>query len=324
MTRPYSAALDLIDNGQGIYTIDAHYVAPRVASIHLIVASNGEAAFFDTGTNLSWPYVEGALATLGIPHHQVRYVIPSHVHLDHAGGAGQLIERFPEAQLVVHPRGARHMVNPSFLFQATIGVYGEEKTRQLYGAITPVPAARVIEAADDMVLQLGERRFTLLDTPGHARHHLCLHDSVTGSVFAGDMFGLSYRQFDVDGRPSIIPTTTPSQFDPDEMEASIRRLQALKPPAMYLTHFGKIADIDRLSEELLRQLADHVAVARSVLGVPRDDRYPLIQRGLTELFRGEARRQQWPMEEGAMLKWLAADIDLNAQGLEHWLVKSAA
>lgn len=325
MDNDFSAERDLIDNGHGIYTIDAHYVAPRVASIHLIVSEASEAsggrevAIFDTGTNLSWPFVAGALAHLGIDHTEVRYVIPSHVHLDHAGGAGQLIERFPSATLVVHPRGARHLIAPAKLFAATIAVYGEAKARRLYGDVTPVPAERMLEAADGMVLALGQRRLTLLDTPGHARHHVCMVDSVTGGIFTGDMFGLSYRQFDVNGRPSIIPTTTPTQFDPAAMRASIARLRALKPPAMYLTHFGKITGIERLAGDLLRQLDAHVAVAEAARALVPELRHGAIREGLTALFLSEANRQGWPMSTPDLLAWLDTDIDLNAQGLAFWL-----
>lgn len=319
MNPAFSAAADLIDNGDGIYTLDAHYVVPRLASIHLIRGANGQVAIFDTGTNRSWPYVEGALATLGIAHEQVAYVIPSHVHLDHAGGAGLLMQQFPRAQLVVHPRGARHLIDPAKLFAATIAVYGEDKARQYYGDVTPVPAARVIEASDGMVLRLGDRALTLLDTPGHARHHVCLRDGQTGGIFTGDMFGLSYRQFDVDGRPSIIPTTTPTQFDPDEMRASITRLLSFKPPALYLTHFGKITGIERLGEDLLRQLDEHVAVALAARDTPPEQRHGVIRAGLSGLYLAEARRQGWPLAEPALLDWLETDIDLSAQGLDHWL-----
>ena len=319
MTSLYSAAADLIDNGHGIYTIDAHYVAPRVASIHLIVGGNGEAAFFDTGTNLSWPYVAGALATLGIAHEQVRYVIPSHVHLDHAGGAGLLMERFQNAQLVVHPRGARHMIDPSKLFAATIEVYGEPRTRALYGSVTPVPAERVIEATDGMTLSLGGRTLRLLDTPGHARHHVCMQDEATGGIFTGDMFGLSYRQFDVAGRPSIIPTTTPSQFDPEAMQASIRRLLALHPPAMYLTHFGKVTGVDSLGEDLLRQLEGFLQAASAAKALPADQRHAFLVGELSAIFIAESRQRAWPMSEDAILAFLENDIDLDAQGLELWL-----
>ena len=318
----FSAANDLIDNGHGIYTIDAHYVAPRVASIHLIVGTGAEgveAAFFDTGTNHSWPYVSGALAALGIKPEQVRYVIPSHVHLDHAGGAGKMIENFPRAKLVVHPRGARHLVDPSKLFAATIAVYGEATTHRLYGELVPVPADRVIEAADGMVLKLGQRELLLLDTPGHAKHHVCLRDGQTGGCFTGDTFGLSYRQFDVAGRPSIIPTTTPSQFDPAAMRASIERLLAFNPPAMYLTHFGKVREVARLGESLLNQLERLMAMAQSLRDLPAAERHTRIRAGLSEHFLAESKRLGWSMTGPALMKWLETDIELNAQGLGVWL-----
>jgi len=318
----FSAARDLIDNGHGIYTIDAHYAAPRVASIHLIVgqgAEGDEAAFFDTGTNLSWPYVSGALAALGIAPEQVRYVIPSHVHLDHAGGAGKMMENFPRAKLVVHPRGARHLIDPSKLYAATIAVYGAANTLRLYGELVPVPAERVIEAVDGMVLKLGNRELLLLDTPGHAKHHVCLRDGQTGGFFTGDTFGLSYRQFDVDGRPSIIPTTTPSQFDPAAMRASIGRMLALKPPAMYLTHFGKVAEVERLGASLLSQLERFMEIARGLRDLPAGERHGRIREGLSEHFLAESKRLGWPMTGPALMKWLETGIELDAQGLGVWL-----
>ncbi|HET6720600.1 MAG TPA: MBL fold metallo-hydrolase, partial [Rhodocyclaceae bacterium] len=137
--------------------------------------------------------------------------------------------------------------------------------------------------------------------------------------FTGDMFGLSYRQFDVAGRSSIIPTTTPTQFDPEAMRASIERLLALQPPALYLTHFGQITGIERLGADLLRQLDEHVAVALAARDTPPEQRHGAIRAGLTGLYLAEARRQGWPLAEPELLAWLETDIDLSAQGLDYWL-----
>ena len=207
----------VIDYPHGISAVDSGYVRPQLDAIHLVV-EQGRAAVVDTGTNDSVPFVLAALADKGIAPDAIDFVILTHVHLDHAGGAGLLMAQAPNAKLVVHPRGARHMIDPSKLMAATRDVYGVEAATKMYGEIVPVPAERVIEATDGSAVSLAGRIFTFHDTPGHARHHNCIHDGATGHLFTGDMFGLSYRELDRDGRQFVFPATTPTQFDP---EASI-------------------------------------------------------------------------------------------------------
>lgn len=309
---------DLIVWGDGIHAIDAHYVRPRLAAIHLIV-ERGRAAFFDTGTVHSLPRVLAALQSLGLTADDVDYVIPSHVHLDHAGGAGAMMQAFPTARLVVHPRGVRHMVEPAKLMAGTIAVYGEAKARALYGELVPVPAARVIEATEGLVIDLAGRPLRVLDTPGHARHHICLWDARSATVFTGDMLGLSYRELDVDGRPSVWPTTTPVQFDPPAMRDSIARLLALQPRAACLTHFSRVTDVARLGADLLRLVDAHVAAAREVAAAGGDDRHARLLAALRALALAERERQGWRLDDAALGELLGVDLELNAQGLEIWL-----
>ena len=195
----------------GIHAIDSGYAGPLIDAIHLIV-EGGRVALVDTAHNAAVPRVLAALAQLGLAPDAVDYVILTHVHLDHAGAAGTLMEMFPRARCVVHPRGSRHMIDPSKLEGATREVYGADKAAALYGRLIPIAAARVIEATHDLVIDLNGRRLRILDTPGHARHHIAIHDSRSGHVFTGDTFGISYRQLDAaDGRQFVFPTTTPSQ-----------------------------------------------------------------------------------------------------------------
>lgn len=308
----------LINHDHGIYAIDALYVRPQLVAIHLIV-EQGRAAFFDTGTRHSLPQVLAALATLGLSPESVDYVIPSHVHLDHAGGAGAMMAAFPKATLVVHPRGARHLIDPAKLLAGATAVYGAAAVRELYGELLPVPAARVREAADGMVLDLAGRALTLFDTPGHARHHICLQDGRTGHLFTGDMFGLSYRELDVDGRPSVIPTTTPVQFDPPAMHASLDRLLALRPAAIYPTHFSRVGDVPRLGADLKRQIDDLVTLARRAQARGSDGLHGRLRDGVTALLLAEKHRQGWRLDDAALLELLEVDIELNAQGLGVWL-----
>ena len=250
-----------IDYSHGVTAIDSGYVRPHLDAIHLIV-QDGRAAVVDTGTSHSVPFVLETLAAKGLGPDAIDFVLLTHVHLDHAGGAGLLMQKAPNAKLVVHPRGTRHMVDPSKLMVATREVYGDDAARKMYGDIVPVPRERVLEATDGYTVDLAGRSFTFYDTPGHARHHNCILDGATGHLFTGDMFGLSYRELDRDGLQFIFPATTPSQFDPDAFHSSIARMTALQPDALYLTHYGKVFDVPRLAKDLLRLVDAHAEVGR--------------------------------------------------------------
>ena len=299
-----------------IHAFDAGYVRPGLAAVHLIV-ENGRVAVIDTAHNASLPRFLGALESLGLGVEAVDYIFLTHVHLDHAGGAGAYMEKLPRAKLVVHPRGARHMIDPTQLFAGASAVYGAENTRKIYGAPVPVPAARVIEAADGQIFTLAGRPLHCLHTSGHARHHQCIRDERARVCFTGDAFGAAYREMTVDGQPFLFPATTPTQFDPEAMKTSVRRLLALRPQAMYLTHFSRIDDVDRQGELLLRRIDDFVALAEAAPG-EGEVRKRTIQAALQNYFMAES-----PAGKKVDAAWLApvleVDLDLNAQGLVWWL-----
>lgn len=301
----------------GIYAIDADYVRPKLAAIHLLVEA-GRAALVDTGCNDSVPNVLAALDQLGMPRTHVDYVILTHIHLDHAGGAGLMLQQFPNARLVVHPRGARHMVDPSRLIEGTVGVYGAEATAKLYGDVLPVEASRIIEATHELRLDLAGRELLCLDTPGHARHHIGIVDRKSGHVFAGDIFGVSYQELDTDGRQFVFPTTTPVQFDPEAMHASIELLMSYQPQAMYLTHFGRLLDVPRHALDLHRRVDAYADIAQREKnsGAGRDER---IRQGLARLLLEETANFGCRLLPEEILEVYANDLSLNAQGLAVWL-----
>ena len=301
----------------GIHAFDSGYVRPQLAAIHVVV-ENGRAAFIDTGTNHSLPRALALLASLGLTPDCVDYVIVTHVHLDHAGGAGAMMRAFEHARLVVHPRGARHMIDPSALVKGASAVYGADEVRRLYGEVLPIDAARVIEATHELRVDLAGREFVCLDTPGHARHHICIVDRRSGAVFTGDNFGLSYRELDTDGRQFIFPTTTPIQFDPQAMHASLDLIMSYRPPYVYLTHFGQLVEPQAKANELHRLIDAHVAIARREPGAG-DDRLARIRAALAGLLLDEARRFGCRLADDVILEGFAADLDLNAQGLAHWI-----
>ncbi|HWU75388.1 MAG TPA: MBL fold metallo-hydrolase [Rhodanobacter sp.] len=301
---------------QGIHTIDTGFVRPGFDAAYLIV-ENGRAAFIDCGTNHSVPRMLGALDAAGLGIGSVDWLILTHVHLDHAGGAGELIARLPNARLLVHPRGARHMIDPSKLWAGASAVYGEAVMEREYGRLRPVPAERVVEAADGYEIDLAGRILRAIDTPGHARHHNAIHDERANVCFTGDVFGLSYREFDTANGPFILPTTSPVQFDPEELHASIQRLLALQPVAMYPTHFGRVEDVARLAVDLHVQIDAMVKLALEA-GTDADRHARLID-GLTGLYAARAQAHGWTGGRGMLEQLLHMDIELNAQGLEVWL-----
>lgn len=310
---------DWRDYGNGIIAFDAGYVRPILAAIHVIVES-GRVAFVDTGSNDSVPNAQAALEKLELDAAAVDYVILTHIHLDHAGGAGSMMAAFPNAKLVVHPRGARHMAEPSQLVAGVTAVYGDAYVRRVYGEIIPVPAGRIIEASDGCTLSLAGRELLFLDTPGHARHHICIVDRKTGGIFSGDLFGLSYREHDVDGRPFIFPTTTPTQFEPEAMHASIDRLLSFKPEAIYLTHYGRVVDVEPLANDLHRRLDALVGYAMQASGTG-EQRHTMLKAMLTTYLFDELQAHGCPLPSGRILELWETDLELNAQGLEVWLDK---
>lgn len=304
-----------------IHTIDTGFVRPQFDAAYLVV-QHGRGAFIDCGTNHSTPRLMEALGPAGLTASDVDWLILTHVHLDHAGGAGELMAQLPNARLAVHPRGARHMIDPSQLWAGAMTVYGEEVMTKSYGRLRPVPSERVVEAPDGHVIDLHGRPLLCIDTPGHARHHMAIYDKHSNACFTGDTFGLSYREFDTGQGPFILPTTTPVQFDPEALHASIDRLIALKPVAMYVTHYGRVEDVQRLAIQLHDAIDAMVTVAEKAEGRP--ERHAQIVHGLTELYAARTAEHGWKGDREALLHWLAMDIELNAQGLGVWLDRARA
>ncbi len=303
----------------GVHVIDTGFHRPLFDAAYLLV-EHGRAAFIDTGTNFAVPRLLAVLDELGLPRDAVDYVIPTHVHLDHAGGAGLLMQALPKATLLVHTRGARHMVDPQALYQGALAVYGQAEMDRAYGTLVPVPVNRVQATADMQTILLAGRPLLVMDTPGHARHHHCLWDARTQGWFTGDTFGLSYREHDTATGAWVMPTSTPVQFEPEALKASIQRLLAQQPLCMYLTHYGRVGvgngDVQRLAGLLLEQIDAMVAMALGLRSAP--DRHNALHAGLSALCSSRL-QQHGVVDVSAALDGLALDIELNAQGLGIWL-----
>ena len=321
MNRSNAASVDAPPSfvesiGNGIHVVDTGFHRPLFDAAYLIV-ERGRAAFVDTGTNDAVPRLLTALARARITVDAVDFVIATHVHLDHAGGAGRLMQQLPNARLVVHRRGARHLVDPRHLIRSATGVYGEEEIARSYGSLVPVPADRVVTTGDDTTIELAGRALRLLDTPGHAMHHHCIWDEASRAFFTGDTFGLSYRDFDTGRGPWAMPTTTPVQFQPTALRHSIERMLAFAPAHMHLTHYGRVGDVQRLGALLLAQLDAVVAFARATK--PGPERHDVLVRGLEAIHLASLRAHGVALADERIRELLALDLELNAQGLAIWL-----
>jgi len=312
---PYAQSI-----AHGIHVIDTGFHRPMFDASFLVV-ENGRAAFIDTGTNHSVPRLLATLGALGLAPEAVDYVIATHVHLDHAGGAGLLMQHLPAATLVVHPHGTQHLIDPTRLMNGARAVYGDEEVARSYGDVVGVPAHRVRSSEDGMVIELAGRPLKFLDTPGHARHHHCIWDARSQGFFTGDTFGLSYREFDTEKGPWLMPTTTPVQFEQEPLRRSVQRLLAHEPQRMYLTHYGCVnvgaVEVRRLGALLLQQMD---AMAALAVALPDDaDRHASMMRGFGIIHRASLREHGCTLTDARIDELLVMDGELNAQGMAVWL-----
>jgi glyoxylase-like metal-dependent hydrolase (beta-lactamase superfamily II) len=304
------------DYKNGVYCVESGYEGGGVASVYLLRDGN-EAAIVDVCHNGALEPVKRAFSELGVKNGQVKYIFLTHVHLDHMGGAGLFAREFPEAALVVHERGGKHLADPSKLAASAASVYGEAVMKRLYGDILPVHADRITMPRDGAEFRVGGKTVVCFDTPGHARHHLAYKDVSSGAVFTGDAYGMSYAELvGPEGRCAIL-TTSPVQFDPHAMRASMRRIDGLANGEVYPAHFGRLRTDGGVSDSLYRQLDLYVEAAERAEGD-----IDSIRKKLHELFVEEASRQNCPCLASNFGRVTVTALELNAQGLALWYKKS--
>ncbi|SFM33886.1 MBL fold metallo-hydrolase [Marinobacter zhejiangensis] len=307
------------DVGFDITRIDTGMMREGLAACYLLKGGDSYAVI-ETGTHNTVPRILALLEAQGIALAQVKYVIPTHVHLDHAGGVGGLMQVLPEATLLVHPRGARHMIDPSKLKAGAMAVYGEQAFTDIYGDVIPVDEHRVRSMEDGAEAMVGDRKLVFIDTPGHARHHFCIYDPTSNGIFTGDTFGLSYPSLDSEKGPFIFPTTTPVQFDPDALKDSIRRLLALNPAHMYLTHYGRVDNPEPLGQQLLDMVDDFVALAEQCAETSTDEELEArLMDAVGTYLTQRLEAHECPLSAAQVQEALGLDIRLNSQGLAVWL-----
>lgn len=244
---------------------DLHYVdtgmydAPNFGSVYILDAERP--AIVDSGIGTEYERVLDAMERVGVAPADLELVALTHVHLDHAGGAGFLAEACPNATVAVHESGARHLVDPDRLVAGTKAAVGEQW--QHYTEPEPVPEDRIRELTDGDELDLGDRRFRVHHAPGHAPHQVVFENPAESTVFTGDAAGIY-----VPGHDAVIETTPPSNFDLEQCLEDTRTIAALDPSVLCYGHFGAARADGRLAgyRETLREWVDRVAETRSELG----------------------------------------------------------
>ncbi|MDG1955668.1 MAG: MBL fold metallo-hydrolase [Candidatus Thioglobus sp.] len=309
-----SSKVNVMNVVDGISVIDSEYYSKDFAAIYLLKQKN-KVIIIETGTNYSVPYVKEALSQIGLSFSDVSYVIPTHVHLDHAGGAGLLMMQCQNAALVVHPRGARHLIDPSKLVAGAKAVYGENKFKEYYGEIFPIDANRVIQADDNFILDFDGRELRFIDTPGHARHHFCIWDKATKSMFTGDTFGISYRDLDHQDELYILPSTSPVQFDPEALIQSINRIMEFKPERVCLTHFSAIKPTKKVTNKLIESI--HFVSNLAIKYADKNDSESIIYKKMMDYFLEGLNEIGFQNNDYAKDR-LSLDVLINTQGLIYW------
>ncbi|SDI27570.1 MBL fold metallo-hydrolase [Natribacillus halophilus] len=244
------------------YVIDGYDLnLPERTGIYVL--DEEELTIIETGPSPSYPQIKNGLEQLGKSLADIQHIIVTHIHLDHAGGCGQLVKDTPEASVHVHPRGKKHLVEPEKLVKGAKAVYGSNFS-DLFDPVFPVPEERINVCEDGDRLPVGKNRtLTFYDTPGHAVHHMSIFDDHTQGVFTGDTVGIFYRGIHSTA-PLVLPSTSPSQYDTASMKTSHKRIEALKPNVIYFGHFGASDQISNIFQSTATWLERWIKITREV------------------------------------------------------------
>lgn len=298
-----------------VITIDCHYVEPCRCAAFLILEGD-RAAFVDNNTASAVPLLMDALRENDIRPDQVEFAIVTHAHLDHSGGSAALLRECPNATLVAHPRAARHLIDPTRLVAGVKGVYGEQAFKQLFGEIEAVDEKCVRRVKDGETIAFGERTLTFIHTLGHAKHHMCIHDSGSNGVFTGDTFGVCYEHLQYGARPYITYAAVPTQFDPAEARNSVQKILDTGAEQVFLTHFGAYEDVAARAEQLLHSIDYMESIIEEACASG------LTAIALKRFCDKEVRRVTEEAVRGCGLEWdqktqmwLEVDMLMNAAGL---------
>ncbi|MEP6758780.1 MAG: MBL fold metallo-hydrolase [Actinomycetota bacterium] len=298
-------------------------VAPGVTSIDTVMAGErelnavylldgSEPCLVETGPGADHDRVATALIQLGVGARDLAHLVVTHIHMDHAGGAGALLRDYPRATIWVHEAGARHLVDPQRLVASTARTYGPERMQALFGTMMPSPAERVRVVADGDVISMGDRALAVLHTPGHASHHIALHDEANGAMFTGEAIG-SYLPWAHCYRPAL----PPPEVDVEAALASVRHIADREPTALLTSHFGVVPDIADACAQAAEGISRWAQDVRDTLANDPDTAEDDVVAVLTERAREEFERDAGrPFEQDRYD--VLGSIRMNAQGISRY------
>lgn len=293
------------------FTIDAD-VTPKFTACYLRTAGD-ECAFVEAHTAHALPRLLAALAAQGKNPEDVRWVVVTHAHLDHAAGASALLAACPKATLVAHPRTAKNLIDPARLIEGATAVYGAARFAELYGTVTAIPKERVLVLGDGESIELGDAKLTAWNTSGHAYHHFIVDDPATDTVFTGDTFGLVYPALQKDGLFAL-PSTSPTGFNAEEARKSLDKVLSLGRRFVCPTHYDAHEETKEIAAQI-RRFVDRAGhwvdeAART------DEPIQALEARLASLWWA-AIAEEAPSFGADEKKLLALDVELNAQGLAY-------
>ncbi len=302
---------DFIQLNDRIYLIDGFDLGvPERTGTY--VFDEEELTLVDTGPSPSVKYVKQGLEALGFSLDQVKYIIVTHIHLDHSGGAGLLIQECPNATVVVHPRGARHLVDPERLVAGARGVYGE-RFSELFDPIIAVPKERLLVKDEGATLKIGPTcTLKFLDTPGHAKHHFSIYDPVSNGIFTGDTVGIRYEQLIRDDVDLFLPSTSPNQFDPEAMRQAINRMLGMNLDCIYFGHFGMTNNPNKALRQVSEWLDVFVEEAEAVVAEQKG--HEVLAQRLLGRVREYLRGMEVP-DDHEVYGLIELDMQVSAMGM---------
>lgn len=305
-----------------LYIIDDHDLQ-HTERTGTYVLLGDDITIIETCAAPSLPYLLDGLQKLHIALSDIRNIIVTHVHLDHAGAAGLMMEKCPNATLFVHARGARHMVDPAKLIQGARAVYVEDFDK-LFHPILPIPEERVHVVQDGETLQISkERTLTFYDTPGHAKHHISIHDSLTNGIFTGDTIGIYYRELTKFGVELYLPTTSPTQFQPDEMLASKERIKNMNIDMIYFGHYGASSNVSEVYRQLDYWMPFFVEAGKQVF--MKEQNFEAATKQLSSLLFQKVSdhlTEQGVPASHSIYEIIKLDMEISAMGIIDYLMKT--
>lgn len=302
---------------EGIFIIDGMDLGIQERTGTYVIAEE-QLTLIDTSASPSVPYIKKGLEELGYTLSQVKYIIVTHIHLDHAGGAGLLLQDCPNAKIVVHPKGARHLADPGRLIAGAKEVYGD-KFDGLFHPIMPIPEERLLVKREGEELKIGpSRTLQFWDTPGHANHHFGIVDPVSHGIFAGDTVGIRYEQLAKDGINFFLPSTSPNQFDPEAMKRAIRRMQAQNFAAIYYGHYGMTEETDLALSQVSEWLDVFLSEAKQTFegGSGPDRLVERLQQRIQQHLQGLG-----VQDHHEVYSIIQLDLEVSAMGMADYFLK---